>query len=170
MTPGRAGTLVFLQVVESRRWYISTDANLRDTLGSSAALERYSKAILPQLRQGDYAGAYSAYVSQTAELSRYYAKGGSWQDKLKLNEAALIFALFFAFLITTRVRRSLLRSMDNVQEAAAADDYLRQGSFQLLDGHDDYMYSNTVRTPRGGNRNHGGSGGGGGNGGGGGSY
>ncbi len=167
---GTGGTLVLVQVVDARKWYISTDATLRGTLGSAEALENFSHVLVPALRQGDYMGAYTAFIEETTYLANYYQEGASWEKQLGLNEPALIFALFGAFIIMQKVRKSLLRSMDNVQEAAAADDYLKEGSFQLLEGRDDYMYSNTVRTPRrnGNNRNGGSSSGG--HGGGGGSY
>ena len=170
MVQGEQGTLVLVQVIDTRQWYISTDARLRDTLGSAKAIEEFSQSIVPFLRSGDYAGAYEVFADEAGSLMYYYQEEVSWWEKLGVNEPALVFALFLAFIITKMVRRSLIRSMDNVQEAAAADDYLQEGSFQLLESSDDFLYSNTVSRPRrsGRNRDDGDSDGG--NGGGGGSY
>ena len=170
MNPGREGTLVLVQVVDSRQWYISTDAALRDTLGSSEAVEKFGRVLVPYLRHGDYAGAYGALLQEIIHLQEYY-QNSTWTEKVDFNEPAFIFALFGAFIITQKLRKSLLASMDNVQTSVAADDYLEQSSFNLLEGSDDYLFSNTVRLPRNrGNNRHDGGGNGGGNGGGGGSY
>ena len=170
MTQGEQGTLVLVQVVDTRKWYISTDAKLRETLGSAGAIEEFSQSIVPYLRRGDYAGAYEAFADEAGSLMYYYQEEISWWEKLDINEPALVFALFLAFIITRMVRRSLIRSMDNVREAVAADDYLKQGSFQLMESSDDFLYSNTVSRPRRSGNNRDGDDSSGGNGGGGGSY
>ena len=160
-----------LQVIDQRKWYISTDSKLKDITGSSDAVNYMSKAFVPYLSKGDYPNAYKVYASKANDLLAYYAQNGKPVKKEKPfpKEPALVFALFGAFIFTKSIRKSLLDSMSNVNAAVAADAYLDERSFELKDSSDTYMYSNVVAVPRPrGNGHHGG--GSGGHGGGGGGY
>ena len=168
---GANGNMVLLQVIDQRKWYISTDSKLKSITGSNDAVNYMSKAFVPYLSKGDYPNAYKVYASKANDLLAYYAQNGKPIKKEKPfpNEPALVFALFGAFIFTKSVRKSLLDSMSNVNAAVAADAYLDERSFELKDSNDTYMYSNVVAVPRPrGNGHHGG--GSGGHGGGGGGY
>ena len=168
---GANGNMVLLQVIDQRKWYISTDSKLKSITGSNDAVNYMSNAFVPYLSKGDYPNAYKVYASKANYLLAYYAQNGKPVKKEKPfpNEPALVFALFGAFIFTKSVRKSLLDSMSNVNAAVAADAYLDERSFELKDSNDTYMYSNVVAVPRPrGNGHHGG--GSGGHGGGGGGY
>lgn len=170
---GAKGNMVLLQVVDQRKWYISTDGKLKDITGSNDAVNYMSRAFVSYLSNGDYANAYKVYASKANDLLAYYAQHGKpvKEEKPFPNEPALVFALFGAFIFTKSVRRNLINSMSNVNAAVAADAYLDERSFELKDSNDTYMYSNVVAVPRArGNGHHGGHGGDGGHGGGGGGY
>ena len=168
---GANGNMVLLQVIDQRKWYISTDSKLKSITGSNDAVNYMSNAFVPYLSKGDYPNAYKVYATKANDLLAYYAQNGKPIKKEKPfpNEPALVFALFGAFIFTKSVRKSLIDSMSNVNAAVAADAYLDERSFELKDGNDTYMYSNVVAVPRPrGNGHHGG--GSGGHGGGGGGY
>ena len=168
---GANGNMVLLQVIDQRKWYISTDSKLKSITGSNDAVNYMSNAFVPYLSKGDYPNAYKVYASKANDLLAYYAQNGKPIKKEKPfpNEPALVFALFGAFIFTKSVRKSLIDSMSNVNAAVAADAYLDERSFELKDSNDTYMYSNVVAVPRPrGNGHHGG--GSGGHGGGGGGY
>ena len=168
---GAKGNMVLLQVIDQRKWYISTDSKLKSITGSNDAVNYMSNAFVPYLSKGDYPNAYKEYASKANDLLAYYAQNGKPIKKEKPfpNEPALVFALFGAFIFTKSVRKSLIDSMSNVNAAVAADAYLDERSFELKDSNDTYMYSNVVAVPRPrGNGHHGG--GSGGHGGGGGGY
>ena len=167
---GANGNMVLLQVIDQRKWYISTDSKLKAITGSSDAVNYMSNAFVPYLSKGDYPNAYKVYATKANDLLAYYAQNGKPIKKEKPfpNEPALVFALFGAFIFTKSVRKSLIDSMSNVNAAVAADAYLDERSFELKDSNDTYMYSNVVAVPRPrGNGHHGGSSGGHGGGGGG---
>ena len=168
---GANGNMVLLQVIDQRKWYISTDSKLKSITGSNDAVNYMSNAFVPYLSNGDYPNAYKVYATKANDLLAYYAQNGKPIKKEKPfpNEPALVFALFGAFIFTKSVRKSLIDSMSNVNAAVAADAYLDERSFELKDSNDTYMYSNVVAVPRPrGNGHHGG--GSGGHGGGGGGY
>ena len=169
---GAKGNMVLLQVIDQRKWYISTDGKLKEITGTSDAVNYMSKAFVPYLSKGDYPNAYKVYASKANDLLAYYAHNGKPIKKEKPfpNEPALVFALFGAFIITKSVRRNLINSMSNVNAAVAADAYLDERSFELKDSNDTYMYSNVVAVPRPRGNGHHGGGGSGGHGGGGGGY
>ena len=167
---GVNGNMVLLQVIDQRKWYISTDSKLKSITGSNDAVNYMSNAFVPYLSKGDYPNAYKVYATKANDLLAYYAQNGKPIKKEKPfpNEPALVFALFGAFIFTKSVRKSLIDSMSNVNAAVAADAYLDERSFELKDSNDTYMYSNVVAVPRPrGNGHHGGSSGGHGGGGGG---
>ena len=167
---GANGNMVLLQVIDQRKWYISTDSKLKSITGSNDAVNYMSNAFVPYLSNGDYPNAYKVYASKANDLLAYYAQNGRPIKKEKPfpNEPALVFALFGAFIFTKSVRKSLIDSKSNVNAAVAADAYLDERSFELKDSNDTYMYSNVVAVPRprgnghhgGGNGGHGGGGGG----------
>ena len=168
---GANGNMVLLQVIDQRKWYISTDSKLKSITGSNDAVNYMSNAFVPYLSKGDYPNAYKVYATKANDLLAYYVQNGKPIKKEKPfpNEPALVFALFGAFIFTKSVRKSLIDSMSNVNAAVAADAYLDERSFELKDSNDTYMYSNVVAVPRPrGNGHHGG--GSGGHGGGGGGY
>ena len=169
---GVKGNMVLLQVVDQRKWYISTDSKLKSITGSNDAVNYMSNAFVPYLSKGDYPNAYKVYASKANDLLAYYAQNGKPIKKEKPfpNEPALVFALFGAFIFTKSVRKSLIDSMSNVNAAVAADAYLDERSFELKDSNDTYMYSNVVAVPRPRGNGHHGGGGSGGHGGGGGGY
>ncbi len=157
---GKNGNMVLLQVIDQRQWYISTDAKLKNITGSKASVNYMSKGFTSQLSNGDYAGAYKTYAVRANDLVEYYKQNPAPQkEKPLVNEPALVFALFGAFIFTRSVRKSLINSMSNVKQAAAADAYLDERSFELTNSNDTYMYSNVVAVPRPrGNGSHGGRG------------
>lgn len=169
---GAKGNMVLLQVIDQRKWYISTDGKLKEITGTSDAVNYMSKAFVPYLSKGDYPNAYKVYASKANDLLAYYAHNGKPIKKEKPfpNEPALVFALFGAFIITKSVRRNLINSMSNVNAAVAADAYLDERSFELKDSSDTYMYSHVTVVPRPRGNGHHGDGGSGGHGGGGGGY
>ena len=73
---GPNGNMVLLQVVDQRKWYISTDKKLKNVVVGNEGVEYMSKAFVPYLKKNDYAGAYTVYATKAGELLGYYQKNG----------------------------------------------------------------------------------------------
>ena len=89
---GANGNMVLLQVIDQRKWYISTDSKLKSITGSNDAVNYMSNAFVPYLSKGDYPNAYKVYATKANDLLAYYAQNGKPVKKEKPfpNEPALV--------------------------------------------------------------------------------
>ena len=146
---GPNGNIVLLQVVDQRKWYISTDKKLKSVVVGNEGVEYMSKAFVPYLKKNDYAGAYTIYATKAGELLGYYQKNGKgWKPEKPFPWLALVGALVAGAAGAYIYRGSLLASMSNVRQQVEANAYLNKESFNLLVSDDTYMYTNVSVVPR----------------------
>ena len=146
---GPNGNMVLLQVVDQRKWYISTDKKLKNVVVGNEGVEYMSKAFVPYLKKNDYAGAYTVYATKAGELLGYYQKNGKgWKPEKGFPLLALVGALVAGVAGAYIYRGSLLASMSNVRQQVEANAYLNKESFDLLVSEDTYMYTNVSVVPR----------------------
>ena len=146
---GPNGNIVLLQVVDQRKWYISTDKKLKNVVVGNEGVEYMSKAFVPYLKKNDYAGAYTVYATKAGELLGYYQKNGKgWKPEKGFPLLALVGALVAGVAGAYIYRGSLLASMSNVRQQVEANAYLNKESFDLLVSEDTYMYTNVSVVPR----------------------
>ena len=146
---GANGNMVLLQVVDQRKWYISTDKKLKNVVVGNEGVEYMSKAFVPYLKKNDYAGAYTVYATKAGELLGYYQKNGKgWKPEKPFPWLALVGALVAGAAGAYIYRGSLLSSMSNVRQQVEANAYLNKESFNLLVSEDPYMYTNVSVVPR----------------------
>ena len=147
---GPNGNMVLLQVVDQRKWYVSTDKKLKSVVVGNEGVEYMSKAFVPYLKKNDYAGAYTVYATKAGELLNYYQKNGKgWKPEKGFPLMALLGALVAGVAGAYLYRGSLLSSMSNVRQQVEANAYLNKESFDLLVTNDTYMYTNISVVPRG---------------------
>ena len=147
---GANGNMVLLQVVDQRKWYVSTDKKLKSVVVGNEGVEYMSKAFVPYLKKNDYAGAYTVYATKAGELLNYYQKNGKgWKPEKGFPLMALLGALVAGVAGAYLYRGSLLSSMSNVRQQVEANAYLNKESFNLLVTNDTYMYTNVSVVPRG---------------------
>ena len=147
---GPNGNMVLLQVVDQRKWYVSTDKKLKSVVVGNEGVEYMSKAFVPYLKKNDYAGAYTVYATKAGELLNYYQKNGKgWKPEKGFPLMALLGALVAGVAGAYLYRGSLLSSMSNVRQQVEANAYLNKESFNLLVTNDTYMYTNVSVVPRG---------------------
>ena len=146
---GTNGNMVLLQVVDQRKWYVSTDKKLKSVVVGNEGVEYMSKAFVPYLKKNDYAGAYTVYATKAGELLGYYQKNGKgWKPEKGFPLLALVGALVAGVAGAYIYRGSLLASMSNVRQQVEANAYLNKESFDLLVSEDTYMYTNVSVVPR----------------------
>ena len=147
---GPNGNMVLLQVVDQRKWYVSTDKKLKSVVVGNEGVEYMSKAFVPYLKKNDYAGAYTVYATKAGDLLNYYQKNGKgWKPEKGFPLMALLGALVAGVAGAYLYRGSLLSSMSNVRQQVEANAYLNKESFNLLVTNDTYMYTNVSVVPRG---------------------
>ena len=146
---GPNGNMVLLQVVDQRKWYVSTDKKLKSVVVGNEGVEYMSKAFVPYLKNNDYAGAYTVYATKAGELLGYYQKHGKgWKSEKPFPWMALVGALVAGAAGAYIYRSTLLSSMSNVRQQVEANAYLNKESFDLLVTEDTYMYTNVSVVPR----------------------
>ena len=146
---GANGGMVLLQVVDQRKWYISTDKKLKEVVVGNEGVEYMSKAFVPYLKKNDYAGAYLTYANKAGELLAYHQKNGKgWKPEKEFPWLALVGALVAGAAGAYLYRGSLVASMSNVRQQVEANAYLNKESFDLLVSDDTYMYTNVSVVPR----------------------
>lgn len=146
---GANGNMVLLQVLDTRKWYISTDKKLKKVIKGDAGVEYMSKPMVAKLKNGDYAGAYITYAQKGGELLSYNEENGEpWEPEEEFNWLALIIGLFGGGIIAYAYRSALISSMSNVRSEVAADAYLNKESFVLLQSDNIYTHTTVAAVPK----------------------
>ena len=144
--PADNGTIVLLLSMKERDWYISTDNKMRTRITDGKGIEYLSGEFLPDLKEGKYAAAFTAFAATTDEMLTYYEKEGEPYDPANaLNLMALGIALACALILGGTIYYMLYEYESNVRSAAEADAYLNHDSFRLTRSEDDFLYTTVTR-------------------------
>ena len=168
---GRNGSIVFTIVMDTRQWYISTDAQMKRRITNEAGIPYLQEQFLSLLSQNNYAPAFNSYVDAVDQLLSYYEQNDKPYDPSGgFNILAAMAAVVLSIVIGVCVRSYLIGQMSNVRHASEAMDYLTRNSVKLFESRDMFLFMNIVRERKSSGRGGGGGGRGGGHGGGGGSF
>ncbi len=148
------GAILFLQVTDVRKWYISTYGNARNAVEGNKGVEYMSKEIIPYLKKNEYKNAYMTFAKRADELMKYKEKHGTaWnQDAITEDDsediaigggAVAVFSLILSWWWAKRRNRSRVADMSNVGFSDATDWYLDRESFVLTNEWNQYLYSET---------------------------
>ena len=111
--------------------------------------------VMPQIRDGAYAGAFNEFASQCdafitqAKTGRPYDGGFMPKGEFKpLGAAWLLAAVVVGVIITMCVSARLKKQMKTVEPQHTANSYAVDGSLAITGSFDRFLTANTVRTPR----------------------
>ena len=148
------GAILFLQVTDVRKWYISTYGNARSAVVGNEGVEYMSKEVVPYLKKNEHKNAYMTFAKKADELMQYQKEHGeAWKpeefgdDPEDWGIAGGIIAAISAFISGwwSRSRnKSRVEAMSNVHFSEAADPYLNKESFVLTNEWNQYLYSTTA--------------------------
>ena len=146
---GSRGSMVLLVAVNSRDYYVATGRNLNKIIPSKTGVKHIQDEILPLLKDSKF-GEAAMKFADTAEMElAYYEKEGEPYDPASgFSMMAALAALVVAALTWYGVRSYLIGQMSNVRDAAAADEYLDEGSFSLTYEEDTFLYTNVTSEPK----------------------
>ena len=163
------GGILLLVVMDTRKWYISTDYEMKQRISDVNAI---SNTFLPKLSADDYYGACSSYVDGVDKFLTYYEKNGAAYDSSAgFDPLAGMLAFVLAIICAGFFRAALIGSMSNVHPATSAADYLKRDSVKISEKRDTFLFTKVSRRRKSkGSSSSGGSHGGGSHGGGGGSF
>ena len=144
--PGENGTIVLLLSMKERDWYISTDNKMRTRITDGKGVDYLAGEFLPDLKEGKYAAAFTAFAATTDEMLTYYEKEGEPYDPANAFDLmALGIALACALILGGTIYYMLYEYESNVRSAAEADAYLNHDSFQLTQSEDNFLYTTVTR-------------------------
>ncbi len=150
---GEDGILLLISM-EDRDWYILVNGDACDVF-DDGALDDLENALLEDLSDGDYYGAFSAYLytmegclSHVSDEDSEYAESGSdrHQEHTSRNEVNIFFSLA-AGGISAAITLLIMRSgMNTTKKQSGAAEYMRQGSYHLSEHRDMFLYSRVHKT------------------------
>lgn len=158
---GKSGGVLLVICLSSRDWYITTAGDAIRII-SDSYIDRIGSNITGYLADGEYYKAIDKYadmcqsrIEEKQYGSQYDSQygnryGGGYADKLRAAPWFWIVCIalvigFIAAIITVSVMKSKLKS---VRYQSAAGDYIREGSFNLTEKSDHYLYCTVTRTAR----------------------
>ncbi len=152
----------------SGRDYMSIGRGYGASVISDAALDKIDSDIVPYLQDGDYYGAYNTYLDLTAVFLQSAYEGTPYEGEtggIGGLIIAMVIGLVGGFIIALVVTGGMKAKMNTARKKREATSYVRQGSFNLMQSNDRFLFENTTRTAKekkssGSNNSRGGRGGG----------
>lgn len=137
------GGILLLVVMDTRKWQISTDYEMKQKIPDTNTL---SSAFLPKLSAGDYYGACSSYIDGVEKNLNYYENNGTAYDNTEeFDSLALMLAVFLAIICGVMFRSMLISSMSNVRPATSAAEYLKRDTVKITEKKDTFLFTNVTR-------------------------
>ncbi len=144
--------MLLLVSMEASDWYVSTTGYCI-TAVTDAGLDYMSERFVPYMSDGDF---YSAFVTFTDLCDEFLTKAESGDPydihNLPKEPFAIVFALavslvlgFVVALVSTLIMKGKLKT---VRSKYTANDYLKEGSFDLTRSDDLFLYRDLKCVPR----------------------
>lgn len=143
------GGVVLLLSMKERDWYVATDDAMRARITDKEGRKYIESQMVSKLSEGKFGEGFEKYVDAVETMVAYYAKEGKpFDPKAGFSLIAAITAAIVAALGGWGTRATLIASMSNVTPAARASEYLKDGSFDLTESDDRFLFMNVTRTPK----------------------
>ena len=144
--------ILLLVSMENRDWHITT-TGYGITVFTDAGIKYLSKQFLDDLSDGNYAAAFTTYAEKCDEFITQ-AKTGEPYDVNNLPKEPFDFLMWIlisvvvglvAAYVITKIMKGKLKT---VRFQPAASNYVKQGSFNLTNSRDIFLYTHVDRRPR----------------------
>jgi len=157
---GRDGIVLYV-ATDSRKYCIFVNGDYGTKVFNKNGHAYIEKQILPYLEKSDFKGAFEEFANCSEKLLDMAAKGEPFNE-LQLTTENLItiaLAILIPLLIAFLMMRSKLSKMKTAVAQNYAQNYVKQGSFNLEESRDIFLYSHITKTKiqkNNGSSNHGG--------------
>lgn len=144
--------VLLLVSMEDRDWWMSTTGFGIDAI-TDAGVEYISDAFMDDLSDGNYADAFQTYANLCedfviqAKTGKPYDVGHMPKGELPLGRNILI-SLVAGLVIALIVTMTMRGKMKTVRFKAAASDYMKEGSMNLTESRDLFLYTHLERVAR----------------------
>lgn len=146
-----ADGLLLLISMEDRDWYIST-CGYGITAFTDAGIDYIGEQILSKLSEGEYMAAFEQYGELCDEFITQ-ARSGKPYDKGSLPREPLSMiwipiSLVIGFVIAKIAVGSMKSELKSVRSQAAANSYVKEGSMNVTESRDMFLYHTVTKTEK----------------------
>ena len=144
--------LILIIVMDTSDWWISTRGSAI-TAFTDAGIEYIGEQIVPYMSDGDFCGAFHEFADQCSAFIAQYETGDPY-DTHNLPKApfdkgmAAVIALVAGLLIAAIYTASLKGQLKSVQAQRAAANYVKNGSMNITNSRDFFLYRHVDRTEK----------------------
>ena len=147
--------LVLIVVMDTSDWWISTRGTAI-TAFTDAGIDYIGEQITPYMSAGDFAGAFDAFADQCSMFMAQAATGDPFDvhnlpqpPKEPFNAGmAIVIALIVGFIVGKIYTGKLEGQLKSVTAQKAAAGYIRDGSLNVTNARDFFLYRNVTRTKK----------------------
>lgn len=134
-----------LLLVTEYEWYLSASGFGEDVYNDSR-LDKFEDECVDAIRNGYYYDAFDTYIEITDEFIK---------SEITFRWIfAIIISLVVGFVIAFIVTSTMKAKLKSVRKQAAANEYVKSGSMNVLDSRDLYLYSTVTRVAKPKNNSH----------------
>lgn len=144
--------LILIVVMDTSDWWISTCGGAI-TAFTDAGISYIGDQIVPYMSDGDFNGAFQAFADQCSLFMAQAATGDPYDvhnlPKEPFNFGmALVIALVVGFIISKIYTGNLKGQLKSVQAQKAASGYVKEGSMNITNSRDFFLYRNVTKTAK----------------------
>ena len=143
--------LILVISMEDNDWYIST-CGYGITVFTDAGIEYIGKQIVPYLSDEDFVGAFTTYITlcdefiTQARTDKPYDIGNLPREPM--SPGWILACLIISFMLSCITVGKMKAKLTTVRAQAAANSYMKDGSMNITDSREMFLYKNVTRTKR----------------------
>ena len=143
--------LILVISLEDNDWYIST-CGYGITAFTDAGIEYIGEQIVPYLSDKDFAGAFAAYITLCDEFITQARTGKPYDigslPRKPLSPVWILVCLIIGLMLSFVTVGKMKAKLTTVRAQAAANSYMKNGSINITDSREMFLYKNVTRTKR----------------------
>lgn len=144
--------LILIVVMDTSDWWIST-CGAAISVFTDAGIDYIGEQIVPYMSDGDFYGAFNEFADQCETFIAQHETGDSYDThnlpKVPFEKGtAAVIALVAGLLIAAIYTASLKGQLKSVQAQRTASAYVKNGSMNVTNSRDFFLYRHVARTEK----------------------
>ena len=142
---------ILLYICSDNREYHFTTHGTGLKYFNSNGLKYLESKVVPQLSEGDYYGAFKAYIETSDELLKMAQNGSPYnkkQNSVKYVIGVILTALLAPLVIAFLMMNKKLKKMKTAVQNDYAANYMKPGSMKMNVSRDLFLYSRVTKTEK----------------------
>lgn len=143
------GIMLYLSASPRKYWF--TTHAYGEHVFNSNGLNYLENNVLPYLKDDDYYNAFVVYADKTEELLAMAVSGTPYnesEDGWMFTLCVIVGALGIPLIVAFAAMKSKLRKMNTAVGQNYASNYVKNGSFNLVNSRDIFLYSSVTKSER----------------------